>query len=156
MVALAFRRQELDSTVAALLIGELNAELAALYPEQGANHFRLDPAEVSAGRGVFLVAYESDQPVGCGALRRIDPDVAEVKRMYVRRAARGRRLGAAILSALEAEARALGVSRLVLETGDRLAVALALYRRAGFQPVPAFGEYVDSPLSFCLGKTLTS
>ena len=81
-------------------------------------------------------------------------DVAEVKRMYVRTAARGRGIGGAILVALETEARVLGVSRLVLETGVRQPEALALYRRFGFDVIPPFGEYVESPLSVCMAKDL--
>ncbi len=74
--------------------------------------------------------------------------------MYVVPAARGARVGAAILDALEGEARALGVGRLVLETGERQPEALALYRRAGFVAIPRFGEYVGSELSLCMAKAL--
>jgi putative acetyltransferase len=61
---------------------------------------------------------------------------------------------AALLGTLEAEARGLGVNRLVLETGVRQPEAIALYERAGFRKIPAFGEYVDSPLSVCMAKAL--
>ncbi len=54
------------------------------------------------------------------------------------------------------EARALGASRLVLETGDRQHEALALYERAGFARIAPFGEYVGSPLSVCMGKSLSA
>jgi putative acetyltransferase len=59
-----------------------------------------------------------------------------------------------VLEALEAEARALGIARLVLETGTRQGEALALYRRTGFSRIPPFGEYVGSPLSVCMAKDL--
>jgi GNAT superfamily N-acetyltransferase len=87
-------------------------------------------------------------------VRRLAADVAEIKRMYVVPAWRGRRVGAVILTALAAEACALGVSRLVLETGERQPEAIALYRRAGFTVIPRFGEYVDSALSLCMEKSL--
>jgi GNAT superfamily N-acetyltransferase len=133
----------------------LNAELSGAYPEPGATHFRLDPDEVAQGRGVFLVIYQDDVPLGCGALRIIDPQTAELKRMYVSPAARGRGLGRRLVAALEHEARALGVRRLVLETGVRQEAALALYRATGFRPIPLFGEYRRSPeTSICLGKEL--
>lgn len=143
------------SSLAAELIGELNAELTGRYPEDGANHFRLDADEVAPGRGAFLIAYSDGAPVGCGAVRRIDERVAEIKRMYVRDAMRGQGVGGAMLSALEAEARSIGVTRLVLETGERQPEALALYRRFGFEIIPAFGEYIGSPLSVCMGKDLS-
>jgi SAM-dependent methyltransferase len=59
-----------------------------------------------------------------------------------------------VLSALEAEARALGCGRLVQETGIRQAGAIALYERAGFARIPPFGEYVHSPVSVCMAKDL--
>ena len=69
-------------------------------------------------------------------------------------AARGAGLGRRILDALSAEARALGATRVVLETGARQHVAIGLYERAGFVRVAAFGEYVGSPLSVCMAKDL--
>jgi GNAT superfamily N-acetyltransferase len=75
--------------------------------------------------------------------------------MYVAPAVRGIGLGRRLVSALEAEARALGVRRLILETGVRQAAAIALYRGCGFEPIPLYGEYCLSPdTSVCLGKVL--
>jgi GNAT superfamily N-acetyltransferase len=153
MDPITIARADLTSDEGRALIGALNAELGALYSEPGANHFALDPEEVSAGRGVFFVAYRDGSPVGCGALRRLDAGTAELKRMYVAPLARGSGLGRRLVDALEAEARALGVRRLVLETGVRQAAALALYRATGFEPIPLYGEYRLSPdTSVCLGK----
>ena len=148
------QRSDLLAPAARALIESLNRELADRYPEEGACHFRLDPDEVADGRGVFLIAMLGRKPVGCGAVRRIEEGTGELKRMYVCPAERGRSRGRALLLALEAEARALGLSRLVLETGERQEEALALYGRAGFSPIPPFGEYVGSPLSLCMAKEL--
>jgi putative acetyltransferase len=148
-------RESLESPVAQDLIAALNAELNERYPEDdSANHFRLDGDEVAPGRGAFLVAYEESVPIGCGAVRRIETGVAELKRMYVAPAMRGRGVGRALLAALEAEARRLGVTRLVLETGPRQPDAIALYEREGFVHIEAFGEYKDHPLSVFMGKDL--
>ena len=153
--SLTIRRVQLESPVAQALIAALDAELTGLYPEDdSANHFRLDREEVAPGRGGFFVAYEDDTPVGCGAVRRIEAGVAEIKRMYVAPARRGRGVGRALLDALVAEARRLGVTRLVLETGPKQPEAIALYERAGFVRIPAFGEYEDHPLSVFMGKNL--
>ena len=154
---IAITRAELTADVSRALIGALNAELQALYPEPGATHFSLEPEEVTAGRGAFLVVYDQGTPVGCGAVRLLDAETAELKRMYVAPSARGSGLGRRLVDALEAEARGLGARRLVLETGVRQAPALALYRSAGFGPVPLYGEYVLSPeTSVCLGKDLVA
>jgi putative acetyltransferase len=156
--------EALTSPVAASLIAELNKDLSADYPEPGTTHFRLDPNEVSAGNGIFIIARWEGRPVGCGALRcirdpeltrELGPRVGELKRMYVARDLRGKGIGRALLDRLEAEALKLGVDRLVLETGNRSPQALALYRRAGFTAIPAYGEYVSSPTtSVCLSKAL--
>ena len=148
-------RAELTADVSRALIDALNAELSALYPEPGATHFELSAQEVADRRGTFLVVYREGTPVGCGALRLLDAETAELKRMYVSPTVRGRGLGRRLVVSLEAEARTLGVRRLVLETGVRQAAALALYRATGFHPIPLYGEYCLSPeTSVCLGKDL--
>ena len=152
--SIEIRRENIQSAIAASLIMALNAELTIRYPEEGATHFRLDGDEVAEGRGAFLVASIDGKPTGCGAIRRLDADTAEVKRMYVAPDARGKGVGHAILTALEAESRRLGVRRILLETGVRQQEALALYSKVGFHPIPAYGEYVHSPLSICMSKTL--
>jgi GNAT superfamily N-acetyltransferase len=147
---------DLNAPESLALIGALNEELDAAHPEPGACNFRLDPEEVTGDRGAFLIVYRGREPVGCGALRLLDDETGEFKRMYVAPAVRGNGLGKRLVAALEAEARALGVRRLVLETGVRLAPAIALYRSAGFQPIPLYGEYVSSPkTSYCMGKDLS-
>jgi putative acetyltransferase len=123
------RSFDLRSSEAQALIAELNAELSAMYSEEGATHFRLDPSEVQKGNGVFLIALQGSRHLGCGAIRCLDEQTAELKRMYVRPEARNRGVAREILRALEKEARAIGVSRLVLETGVRQLAAMALYRR---------------------------
>lgn len=146
----------LSDPVARQLIELLNAELSERYPEEGANHFRLDADEVAPGRGAFLVATDAatGDALGCGALRVLEPGLAEIKRMFVRQAARGRGISRSLLGALEEQARLLGVHRLVLETGVRQHEAVGLYRATGFEPIERFGKYVDAPLSLCMGKTL--
>ncbi len=153
--AFEFRRETVTAPAASRLILALNEELLGRYPERGTeSHFRLDADEVAPGRGAFLVAYENDRPVGCGAVRRLDAGTAEIKRMYVLPALRGRGLGARLLEALEAEARGLGVRRVVLETGPRQPEAIALYARAGYSEIPGFGEHMPSELSVFMEKRL--
>jgi putative acetyltransferase len=154
MIEVSIRREDLSSEVAAKLISALNVELSRRYPEEGANHFRLDAQEVEEGQGAFFIAYANGQPLGCGGIRRIGADSAEIKRMYVEPYARGQGVGRRILLTLQEEARRLGITRILLETGDRQPEAIALYSQVGFVRFPAFGEYVDSPLSVCMAKDL--
>ena len=150
-------RTALTDEVSRRLIEALNAELTGAYPEAGATHFGLDPAEVSRKRGAFLVVYRNGSAAGCGAVRLLDARTGEFKRMYVAPEARRTGLGRQLVSALEAEARALGARRLVLETGIRQAAAIGLYQAMGFRPIPLYGEYCLSPqTSICMGKDLAS
>ncbi|MGI8765822.1 MAG: GNAT family N-acetyltransferase [Gemmatimonadaceae bacterium] len=154
----------LTSPVAAALITALNTELIALYSEPGATHFRLDPGEVAPDAGIFLVAQWGGRPVGCGALRclrepaltrELGSAVGKLKRVYVAPDARGHGIGRTLLARLETEARRLGLTRLVLETGTRQADTRALYHRAGFTGIPVYGEYAATPAtSICMAKAL--
>ena len=149
------RRSLLTSPDAVRLISALNAELSAAFPEPGATHFTLASYEVADGEGAFLIAYANEVAVGCGAVRRLDAATAELKRMYVASEQRGHGVGRALVVALEREARQLGASRVVLETGTRLLRAVALYEGMGYSRVPLYGEYVNSPdTSLCFGKAL--
>ena len=156
-------RVDITSDVAHALITALNAELSAMYPEPGANHFRLDPHETAPGTGAFFIAMLDGAPVGCGAVRTLAeriPElpgagrVGEVKRMYVARGLRGKGIGRAIVSSIEREARALGMTHIVLETGVRQLEAIELYRRTGFTEIAPYGEYVTSPVAMCFAKPL--
>ncbi|AZH84770.1 GNAT family N-acetyltransferase [Plantibacter sp. PA-3-X8] len=104
---------------------------------------------------VFLVATDAaGTALGCGALRLLAEHRAEVKRMYVAPAARGTGVAVAVLRALEDEARSLGVEELLLETGTAQPDAMRFYEREGYAPIPAFGPYVDEPLSRCYARRL--
>jgi GNAT superfamily N-acetyltransferase len=99
----------------------------------------------AADVAVVLVARAEDgSAVGCGALRPLGDDVAELKRMYVEPWARGRGHSKSLLAALEDEARKRGWTTLRLETGPRQPEAVALYTGAGYRPVGAFGAYAGS------------
>jgi GNAT superfamily N-acetyltransferase len=154
-IPIVIARAGLDEPASRQLIASLNAELSTAYPEPGATHFTLAPEEVSGDRGAFLVLYRAGVPVGCGAIRRLDAVTGELKRMYVDPAFRGQGLGHRLIEALEAEARALGLRRLMLETGIRQIAAQALYRGRGFVTIPHYGEYrLSAATSICLGKDL--
>lgn len=109
--------------------------------EQGFDAGRSIPAEdaeMVPPLGVFLVATVDGEPVACGAVKTIAPGVGSLKRMWVADAARGLGVGRRMLGALEAEAQALGLGTLRLETNRALAEAIHLYRSAGYAEVPAF------------------
>jgi len=102
----------------------------------------------------YLVVVVGGRVVACGAWQALEPGVAELKRMYVRPAFRGRGIARQLIVALEEEALAVDRPVLRLETGTYLPAAIALYRSAGYLPIPVFGEYVGNPFSVCFEKSL--
>ncbi len=90
--------------------------------------------------GLFLVARLRQQPVGCGALKFHADAPTELKRMWVAPQVRGLGVGRRLLQELERHAREAGVTVLHLETNRALEEAIALYRRSGYQEVPAFND----------------
>src|SRR5262249_22171783 len=112
-LVITIEREPFDSPAAQALRDEQRDELIARYGFDSEPGIKPTAADIP----VFLVARSHGDPVGCGALRPIEPGLVEIKRMYVRPAERGNGFGKLILGALEAEARALGAERVVLETG---------------------------------------
>lgn len=134
------------------LLREAAIEARALYPElfpQGAPWPDNAPTHE---RGIYLVGYVNGKPVACGALRPLDENAVEVRRMFVTASARRRGIAQAILAELEKHAAASGFKVMRLETGNRQLSAIALYERQGFRRIPAFGQYVGDPVSVCFEK----
>jgi putative acetyltransferase len=135
-----------DPRVAALLgahVTRARAETA-----RGSAH-ALDLDALRAPEITVWCAWEGDQVVGVGALKRLSADHGEVKSMYTAEAARGRGVGSALLRRIIEAARARGMTRLSLETGSwpYFLPARALYARHGFAECGPFGEYRHDPNS---------
>ena len=137
---------------AASLLPHLMAELATRYPEEERD--APVPALIDSPGGAFVIAWLGQQAAGCGALRPMSAEVAEVKRMYVNPAHRGLGIGRAILAKLEALAREYGYTTLRLETGIRQPEAIHLYESVAFQRIPCYGQYAGAPLSVCYEKPI--
>ena len=84
----------------------------------------------------------ADDDAGCVALRIVTPDTAEMKRLYVRAAHRGRGLGRALAERAIAAAREAGCARIVLDTLPQMRDAQAMYALLGFRPI---GPYLREP-----------
>jgi GNAT superfamily N-acetyltransferase len=124
-------------------------------PEPLAEGADIDDDELVPPDGRFVVVLDDDgTAIGCGAIRRRDDESAELKRMYVRPAARARGISRLILAELEATARRFGYRALVLETGLRQPEAMRLYESSGYTRIPSYGYYRDSALSVCYRKVL--
>lgn len=146
----------------ARLVAEVQQEYVRRYG--GTDENPIDPAEFAPPSGLFLVGYERQEPVAMGgwrayALAHGGPvpgrSAAEIRRMFVVPAARGRGHARALLAELERTAAAAGHDWLVLETGLAQPEAIALYRSAGYVDVEKFGYYRHSHQAVHLGKPLT-
>lgn len=140
------------------LIDEVQAEYVIRYG--GPDETPLDPLMFVPPAGSFFVGYLAGEAVATGAWRRSDVSAlgtdrtAEIKRMYV--SPRAQRAGHArrMLAHLEDSARETGFEAMILETGSKQPEAISLYASAGYEPVPAFGHYRDSPINRCFGRRL--
>ncbi len=141
-MALEVERLDAPTEGARALMDELEAELSAEYPPENRHGF--DIARLFRPGVLFFVARLDGRTVGCGGIA-FEDGFAELKRMYVRPEARGRSVAAAVLTRLEAEAIARGVTRITLETGDAQCRALRFYERSGFRRCAAFGKYARMP-----------
>ena len=135
-----------------VLVAELNATLLELTPPEFVFHLTVE--QMAERDTTVFIARDGDAVVACGALKRHDGGVGEVKRMYTRPSHRGRRIGAMIVERIEALAHAEGLTRLVLETGDRHPAAWTVYERAGFTRCGPVLDYSDSKWSVFYEKTL--
>ncbi len=136
--------EPVDSTHARGLLDRYYGELAARFPG-GPGAF--DPARIAAPtteftppHGVFLLAWLDGQAVGCGAVRTLDCISAEIKRMWVDPAARGRGIGRSLLAALERASAELGCRTVRLDTAAYLTEAFALYTSVGYREIPAYND----------------
>ena len=127
-----------------------------LYASDPASAHRSASEELDPASVIFtVVAYDGDRPVGHACLRRLSGEMAgdlEIKRMFVEPDVRGGGIADALLAAVEERARAEGVPRVVIHTGDRQLAALRFYGRHGYTPIEVFPPYEAVTYSRCFEK----
>jgi GNAT superfamily N-acetyltransferase len=96
------------------------------------------PGDYARPTGRLLLVFEEWQAAGCGALRRIDEEVCEMKRLYVRPAFRGKGAGRELIDALIRGAREVGYKRVRLDTLPSMTTAMAIYRSLGFREIAPY------------------
>jgi putative acetyltransferase len=102
------------------------------------------PGDYQPPDGRLLVAEFVGQLAGCAALHKLADGIGEMKRLYVRREFRGRRLGAALADRIIGEARQIGYQRMRLDTVEPVMKdAVAMYRKIGFREI---APYCSNPI----------
>lgn len=131
-----------------VLVAALNEYLMPLSPREF--QFQMTVEQMAdADTAVFVARNDSGEALGIGALKRHDEALGEVKRMFTRPELRGQRIGAQLLDTIKSHAQALGLKRLVLETGSTAGFepAWRLYQNGGFRKCGAVLDYPDSGYS---------
>lgn len=135
----------------------LDEHLADMYATSPADSVHaLDHSALAAANVTFYTVRQNGQLLGCGALKRLSADEAEVKSMRTASSARRRGVASLLLTRIIEDARLTGYERLLLETGteDYFAAARTLYRRHGFQECAPFATYTLDPHSTFMGLVL--
>lgn len=150
-LSICISEEPVDSTDAGTLLEELSRELKGITGSDGRASF--DPRDFAEQRSVFLIARNGQgQALGCGAIRPLSQDIAEIKRVYAR--TKGRGIGGAIVSALERRAAELGYRAVRLETRSVNTNAVAFYERLGYQRIENYGRYVGRADAVCFENHL--
>jgi putative acetyltransferase len=136
------------------LVAALNAYLLTITPPEFCSHLTVE--QMADDETTVFIARDDGEAVACGALRRHDGGVGEVKRMYTVPAHQGQGIGGRILALIEALAREEGLARLVLETGHRHDPAWRVYERGGFTRCGPVLDYPPSEYSVFYEKQLTA
>jgi putative acetyltransferase len=134
------------------LIGLSDDYMASLYPPEG--NFAVDLDALSQPDISFLIARLHGKAVGCGGIKWLGDDGAELKRIFVHDEARGHGVGRKIMAELETLAIVRNVARLFLETGPLNVEAVRMYEALGYCACGPFADYEENPHSLFMMKDL--
>jgi len=111
------------------------------------------PGKYASPAGRLFLLLHDNRPAGCVGLRKLEPNICEMKRLYVRPEARGHGYGRVLAEAVIKAARDIGYERMRLDTiGDSMKDAVELYRRLGFREI---SPYYENPVEGALYMALT-
>jgi GNAT superfamily N-acetyltransferase len=149
-VQIEFRAADPALPPASELLAAMVAEMNELYGDiEFPGMPTASPVDFAPPAGGFLVGYADGEPICAGGIKRIAPDAAEIKRMYVAPSARRRGVARALLAALEGAARERGYAILRLDTGPKQRHAMALYASAGYVEI---GNFNANPIAAYWGE----
>ena len=109
---------------------------------------------VSAEIPDVVIAYDGGQAVGCAGLKPYSDTDAEVKRLWVEPAFRGRHIAAELMDRIEEKARQMGFRKVILQTRPVMADAIAFYTKRGYRQIPNYPPYDRLNGAVCFSKEL--
>ncbi len=112
------------------------------------------PFNASVEIPFVLLAYGDGHPVACAGLKRYSDADAEVKRVWVEPAYRGRGIASALMDQIEEKARDLGYRRIILQTRPIMPDAVGLYTKRGYALIPNYPPYDRLEGAVCYAKAL--
>ena len=148
------RVDDLTSPAIADLLTEHLQDMYAASPPESVH--ALDLSKLRKPEITFWSVWDGEQLLGCGALKELDAQHAEIKSMRSANQFRGRGVGKVMLEHILQVARARNYLRLSLETGstDFFIPARKLYERYGFESCGPFGDYPEDPYSVFMTKVM--
>lgn len=151
MLAISISIESPFSDDAAFLMEELSQELEQITGNSGKHSFNL--GDIDVPNSLFVIARNmSGDAVGCGALRPLSEDVAEIKRVYSRVKKLG--IGKQIVNFLERQAKTLRYKAVCLETRRINVNAVMFYKSLGYQEISNYGIYAGKPEAICFKRML--
>jgi GNAT superfamily N-acetyltransferase len=137
---ITFAAEPADRDPGRALVLAMEAEIVDIYRdrEQRPHNPVLD--ELAGAGGALIVASVDGDAVGCAGIKRIDDETAEIKRVYIEPAHRGRGIGRPLVAAIEEEARRLGYRRVRLDTGHEQPEARHIYETSGYHAIERFND----------------
>ncbi|MCR8845872.1 GNAT family N-acetyltransferase [Paenibacillus sp. SC116] len=133
-------------------VAKLDEDLLLRYPPE--DIFGMDFNDPHIDEVQFVLAYDDETPVGCGAIRPLTEGMTELKRFFVDAAYRQQGIAAMMLAKLESLAIEQNYTTIRLETGDQQPESIHFYKKYGFYEIERFGQYADSEGSLCFEKIL--
>ena len=140
-----------DNTDFQMLVKQLDSDLKI---RDGDDHPFYDQFNKIDSIKHTVIAYENEEPVGCGAIKQYEEGTMEVKRMFVPPIHRGKGIATIVLTELERWATELSFKKCVLETGKMQPEAIALYTKNGYKIIPNYGQYKGVENSVCFEKLI--
>lgn len=145
------KNEKIYTKEAEALLNELSETLESITGSSGKASFKLD--DVLVPRAMFVIARDEDGlAIGCGAIRPLNDNTAELKRVYTRIKSEG--VGKKIVKFLEKSAKDMGYNSICFETRIVNKRAVGFYQSIGYDIIDNYGKYINNKASVCFGKNL--